>query len=144
MTAKEYLRQYIIAEHRAARLAEEYEREKEMIDAIKSTSNFDGMPKNKNRKSPEEQIIKLADKAQALKQAQLEALKICQEIRERIEQLEFPGKENKTEKARAMLINRYIKDMQWEQICVAMNYSWTGIHKLHRQTLALLDAEKRA
>lgn len=34
---------------------------------------------------------------------------------------------------------RYIKCEKWEDICVAMNYSWRGIHNLHRRILEKLE-----
>ena len=30
---------------------------------------------------------------------------------------------------------RYIEGYKWEKVCVKMNYSWEGIHKIHRKIL---------
>ena len=30
---------------------------------------------------------------------------------------------------------RYLEGYKWEKICVIMNYSWEGIHKIHRNIL---------
>ena len=34
---------------------------------------------------------------------------------------------------------RYIELMKWEEICVQMNYSWKGIHKVHGRALKNLN-----
>lgn len=39
---------------------------------------------------------------------------------------------------RQMLRHRYIEGMTWEEICVAMNYSWRQVHRLHAQALRQL------
>ena len=36
---------------------------------------------------------------------------------------------------RRLIVFRYIKGMQWEAICMKMNYRWTQIHKLHSDAL---------
>ena len=30
---------------------------------------------------------------------------------------------------------RYIYGYKWEKVCVETNYSWEGIHKIHRKIL---------
>ena len=30
---------------------------------------------------------------------------------------------------------RYIEGYKWEKVCVETNYSWEGIHKIHRKIL---------
>lgn len=30
---------------------------------------------------------------------------------------------------------RYLDGLKWERICVEVNYSWEGIHKIHRRIL---------
>lgn len=39
---------------------------------------------------------------------------------------------------RQMLRHRYIEGMTWEEICVAMSYSWRQVHRLHAQALRQL------
>lgn len=34
---------------------------------------------------------------------------------------------------------RYIELLKWEEICVQMNYSWKGIHKVHGRALKNLN-----
>lgn len=40
---------------------------------------------------------------------------------------------------RTLLRHRYINGMSWEQICVAMNYSWRQMHRLHASALRELE-----
>ena len=132
MTAKEYLRQYERAVNRARRYREEYERESELIDAVRSLSDNDGMPHGYNIGRPtEEKAIRLADRKLRLIDAELEAIRIKQEVFDFISGIDdAEGK---------VLFERYINLRKWEEICVIMNYSWNGIHKVHRRALALVD-----
>lgn len=43
--------------------------------------------------------------------------------------------------ARLLLRHRYIEGMKWEEICVAMNYSWRQTHRLHNAALRDLRGE---
>lgn len=142
MTAKEYLKQYEEAKRRSSRLQKEYNAQQNMIDAIRSSSDFDGMPRNRSggKSSVENKIIRLAEKAAALKDAEIQELEIRQEIFETINKI--PGDEG------AVLYERYISleenehsiaPKRWEKIAIDMNYSWSGIHKLHRRALHLVS-----
>lgn len=134
MTAKEYLRQYEKAEHRARRYREEYENESLLIDAIRSLSNNDGMPHGSGISKPtEEKALRLADKRLRLIDAEVEAMKIRQELFDFIDRID--GVEGD------VLFERYINLRKWEEVCVVMNYSWNGIHKVHRRALAIVEAE---
>lgn len=132
MTAKEYLRQYEDAENRRQRLENEYNKEQEMIDAVRSTSNFDDMPKSKaDIRAAEERILRLTDKALALKQAKLDAIEIRQEVFNTVNKVD--GAEGQ------VLYHRWIMLRKWEEICVLMDYSWGGIHQIHRRALEQID-----
>lgn len=134
MTAKEYLKQYEKAEHRARRYREEYENESLLIDAIRSLSNNDGMPHGSNISKPtEEKALRLVDKRLRLIDAEVEAIRIRQELFDFIDGID--GIEGD------VLFERYINLRKWEEICVVMSYSWNGIHKVHRRALAIVDAE---
>lgn len=39
-------------------------------------------------------------------------------------------------KERNIMRLRYLEGMKWEKVCVETNYSWEGIHKVHRRILA--------
>ena len=42
---------------------------------------------------------------------------------------------------RTLLRHRYIEGLKWEEICVAMGYEWSQIHRLHGEALAMLRVE---
>ena len=134
MTAKEYLRQYEKAEHKARRYREEYKNESLLIDAIRSLSNNDGMPHGSHISNPtEEKALRLVDKRLRLIDAEVEALRLKQELFDFIDGID--GVEGD------VLFERYINLRKWEEICVIMNYSWNGIHKVHRRALAIVEAQ---
>ena len=132
MTAKEYLKQYADAESRRKRLESEYLKEQELIDAVRSTANYDDLPKSKsNNKAAEERILRLADKHLALVQAKLDAIEVRQEVFNTINKVD--GAEGE------VLYHRWIMLRRWEEICVIMGYSWRGIHSLHNRALSEID-----
>ena len=45
----------------------------------------------------------------------------------------------KDQREKEVLTYRYILDMKWEDICIKMDYSWRGIHKLHGRALSNLE-----
>ena len=132
MTAKEFLRQYEYAERRIRRLEKEYEEERILIDAIRSTSDNDGMPHGNSISKPtEDRAIKLADRHMKLVEARLEAIEIRQQVFEVIDKVH--GVEGD------VLYERYINLRKWEDICVMLNFSWRGIHKIHGKALGVVQ-----
>lgn len=132
MTAKEFLRQYEYADKRARRLGAEYQREIQMIDAIRSASDNDGMPHGTGTSRPtEDKALKLAEKALRWKEAELEAIRIRQQVFELI--YDIDGIEGE------VLTERYINLRKWEEICVLVHYSWHGVHSIHRRALAIVE-----
>ena len=132
MTTKEFLRQYEYANSRCRRLEEEYEAERELLDAVRSSANIDGMPHQPGTaKTVEDRAIRLADKAAQLQIAKLDAIKLRQRVFNII--INVNGVKGD------ILYHRYIDLMQWEEICVAVKYSWKQTHRLHAEALA--DAE---
>ena len=132
MTAKEYLRQYEYAVKRIKRIEEEYKQEQLLIDAIRSTSDNDGMPHGTNISRPtEDKAIRLADKALRLSEARLEAISIRQEIFDLVDSVD--GIEGE------VLYERYINLHKWEEVCVIVNYSWQGVHLVHKRALAIIE-----
>lgn len=128
MNAKEFLRQYETANKIAHRLEKEYMQEQELIDSIKSALGGDGMPHgNGISKTVEDRAVRLSDKAQKWKKAKLDAVEKRQEVFEVIH--DIPGIEGD------ILIERYINLLKWEEICVAVGYSWHGVHQAHRRAL---------
>ena len=130
MTAKEYLKQYERAVRRAQRYREEYEAESALIDAVRSLSNNDGMPHGTNISKPtEEKAIRLADRRLRLIDAELEAIKVKQEVFDFIDNID--GVEGE------VLKYRYVDLLTWEEICIRVHYSWRQTHRIHRRALAI-------
>lgn len=132
MTAKEYLRQYEKAHKRAMRCREEYENESVSIDAIKSLSNVDGMPHGSGISKPtEEKAIRLADKRLRLIDAELEALRVKQEVFDMVNGIEGDIGD--------ILFERYINLRKWEEICILVHLSWRQVHRLHAKGLSIVE-----
>lgn len=132
MTAREYLNQYREADKYARRLRREYERELELIDAVKSTADIDGLPRGKQlSKVVEDRAIRLADKAMEFKIAELEALHIRQEIFETI--LEVKGD------AGDVLVARYVHALTWKGVESEVHWSRYKVHQLHESGLKQIE-----
>ena len=132
MTAKEFLRQYEYADRRVRRLEAEYQDELIMVDAIRSTSDNDGMPHGSGISKPtEDKALRLADKRLRLIEARTEAVEKRQAVFDLINDID--GIEGD------LLFERYVKLRKWEEICVMLHYSWNGVHHIHRKALALVE-----
>ena len=137
MTAKEYLRRYEEAKRQERRMRTEYEKELELIDSVRSTLGGDGLPHGSGvSKRVEDMAIRLSDKAAQWKMAELDAIRVRQEVYETIS--EVPGIEGE------VLFERYVNLHKWEEICVELHYSWHGIHAAHRRALKIVDDLIRA
>lgn len=132
MTAKEFLRQYDECNRRAERYRQEYERELELIDSVKSTLDTDGLPHGSGvSRVTEDRALRLADKAAAWKMAQLDAIEARQRVFDMIR--DVPGKPGE------VLYERYVNLSKWEDICHSLNVSWNSMHYNHRQGLRLIQ-----
>lgn len=131
MTVKEYLRRYEEADRKARQHRIEYDRELQMIGSL--SVKMDGMPHGSNISKPtEEAALRLADKALKWKTAELDAIRIRQEVYDTI--CDIPGIEGR------VLYERYICLHKWEEICVLVHYSWQGVHKVHKRALAIVES----
>ena len=78
---RQFLEQYRIADRKAKRLRREYEKEKNLIDSIKSPLGSDGEPHGSGiSKTVEARAIRLADKLLEYEDAELEAIEIRQAV----------------------------------------------------------------
>jgi len=133
MTAKEYLKQYEYADRRAKRLRAEYEKEQQLIDAIRSASDNDGMPHGNGISKPtEDKALRLADKRLKWIEAELDAIEKRQEVFELI--YDIDGIEGD------VLVERYVNLRKWEEICILVHYSWQGVHKVHKRALGIVES----
>ena len=128
MTAKEYLKQYERAAKRAQRYRQQYEEESALIDAVRSLSDNDGMPHGSGISKPtEDKAIRLADRRMRLIKAELEAIRIKQDLFDFIDGIE--GVEGD------VLYHRYIRLLKWEEVCLIVHYSWPNTMRIHRRAL---------
>ena len=132
MTAKEFLKQYEYADRRVKRLETELEDELKMLDAIRSASDNDGMPHGSGISKPtEDKALRLAEKRLRLIDARLEAVEARQKVYDLIDSID--GIEGD------LLFERYVKLRKWEEICILLNYSWYGVHNVHRRALRIVE-----
>lgn len=131
MTAKQFLKQYEEANIKALQHKREYEKQCELIGSV--SMKMDGMPHGSNISKPtEEAALKLAESAKKWREAEMEAIRIRQEVYEMI--ADIPGIEGR------VLYERYISLYKWEAICILLHYSWQGIHLVHRRALAIVES----
>lgn len=120
--------------HRYTKLKEEQRQLQEQLARVSleatsvSSPNMDGMPRGSGISKPTEvgalALLNLTERYHE----QLEVLAEEQLALERmIEDLE-PDE-------RMLMRYRYLDGMTWESVCVAMCYSWRGIHNVHARTL---------
>lgn len=134
MTAREYLLQYRDADRLARRLEREYLKEREMIDAVRSTADIDGLPHgNGIRKPVEDRAVRLADKAAAWKIAQLDALQIRQQIFETINNVKGDASD--------VLFERYINGKKWREVERAVHWSRYKVYLLHEDGLSQVEKQ---
>ena len=120
MTAEKYLRQYERAVNTIRRCEREYEEERLMIDSVRSPSDNDGMPHGSGISKPVEQRVeRMNAKLDRLATARLEAVRIRQEIFDTI--MCISGLEAD------VLIERYVYLRKWEDVCLAVNYTWPTV-----------------
>lgn len=126
--AKEYLEQYEDALRRVRWCLEQYQREQLLIDAIRSASDNDGMPHGSNIGRPtEEKAIRLSAKSMDVLRAKAEALRKEGEI--------FAVAYRVGGVEGDVIIERYIKLKDWNDIYPVVNYSTSQTHRYHRAGL---------
>lgn len=131
MTAREFLKQYEAAVIKADWLREEYKEQERIIDTIKSPLGGDGIHAGGITKTVEAQAVRLALKAERYKAAQLEAIRIRQEIVAAINRV--PGYSG------AILYARYIRLEDWEDIATDIGYSRSQTFRLHQEGLEAIE-----
>ena len=143
MTAKEYLQQYGEAVRVAERLKTEYDQELLKIDAVRSTLGGDGTPHGTGiSRATEDKAIRLADKALELKDAELDAIRIRQEVFDLIRTV--PGEKGD------VLYERYINLVEdketgrlrlktWDEVAEAVKYSKRHARNLHDEALDIVQ-----
>lgn len=132
MTAKEYLKQYENANKYVERIRSEYEEQMEQIDSIRSALGKDGLPSSGDiRKEVEEKAVRLAEKAQELKEAEIYAIEVRQQIFRTI--MAVPDTKG------SVLQERYINLHSWEEVADMVGYSVRQTHNIHKDALADIE-----
>lgn len=125
LKAKAYMEQYEDALRRVRQCEEQLVREELSVDAIRSTSDNDGMPHGTGTSNPTaDKAVRLADKGLEVFKAKEKALRIQREIFEVA--YSIGGVEGD------VLIRRYIDLMDWNDIYPSVNYSESQTHRYHR------------
>ena len=138
MTANEYLKQYEYAARRVARYQEEYNRESLLIDAVRSLSDNDGMPHGSGISKPTEvKAVRLADKRLRLIDAQLEAIRLRQEIFDTVMGLD--GLEADVLVERYLNLDESGHLQTWEVVCDRVHYSWPTVRTAWHRGLDMVD-----
>lgn len=128
IVAKEYMEQYGEACRKVRQCEEQLAREQLEVDAIRSTSDNDGMPHGTNIGRPtEEKAIRLVDRGIDL----LEAVQKAKRIQLKIFEAAYKvgGVESD------VLIERYVKLKDWNDVYTAVNYSESQTHRYHKSGL---------
>lgn len=96
---------------------------------------MDGMPRGGSGSSDvrEEQMDRKAELLEMYRAKEAELGQQLLIIEQAIEKL--------ASRERRLVRLHYIDGLTWEQVCVAMNYSWTQVHRFHREALAKLREE---
>ena len=132
MTAKEYLKQYERAVNRARRYREEYERESELIDAVRSLSDNDGMPHGTN--DPESAILQRRDTDEVLDKIELK----CQELREMVDAFELILDGITDRRLRIIIRNYYALGWTDERIGEQLELSRQHVNRLRTAYVEVL------
>ena len=113
------------------------EMELEKVEAVMTTpkgSNMDGMPRSSGKGDPLLGIVTHHITLQEKYKMQLVKLAAAQAlIEDMIEGLE--------PMERRLMRCRYIDGMTWEEVCVAIGYSWRQTHNIHARILDTLVAK---
>ena len=138
MTAKDYLKQYERAVKRAQRYRQQYEDETSLIDAVRSLSDNDGMPHGSGISKPTEvKAVRLADKKLRLIDAQLEAIRLRQEIFDTVMRLD--GLEADVLVERYLNLDESGHLQTWEVVCDRVHYSWPTVRTAWHRGLNMVD-----
>ena len=131
MTAKEYLEQYKEAERVVQSIREEYLKQTEQIDNIRSALGGDGLPRSGDvSKKVEAQAVRLAEKAEQLLQAEADALAIRQEVYRTVRKVQGdPGD---------VLRERYVNLRKWEEIAEDLGYTSRNCRYLHDKGIEIV------
>lgn len=135
--AKERLKQYLPLQKEVKQLELRLE-EMESTMYCPRIPGGDGMPRASGVSDPTERIVQQKDaiwNQYTAKRERLTAMLV--EIEDTMEVL--------TPTERMLVRYKYMDGLTWEEVCVAMAYSWAHIHRIHSAALIKLgEAEAKA
>lgn len=112
-----------------------------MVNELENTlyspksQRLDGMPRGGSGGSVvEEAAIKHDDLLTRYRQKAAELSAALEEIEDAIEVLE--------PRERILIRLHYAQGLTWEEVCVAMSYSWRQVHRIHAKALAALEGKE--
>lgn len=130
---KEYLRSYRKAVRREQEILDEIQQLR--MDKMFPSVVNDGMPKGSKQSDLSEYIAKVDELIQKLKNERFKKIKLMDDILYSISVLDDDDE-------KSVLRLRYIKGVRWEDICVAIDYSWKQTHRIHSRALKNLQIPK--
>lgn len=98
------------------------------------SQRLDGMPRGGSAPSNpvENLVVKHTELIERYQQKVAELTEAVGEIENAIEVL--------APRERTLIRLHYIQGMTWEEVCVAMSYSWKQIHRIHAKALEILKS----
>ena len=127
---KRQLHRYRELEAERIQIAQELERVEDFMKGPRG-ANLDGMPRSSGVGDPVLGVVSQRISLQERYRQQLEKLAAVQAaIEDMIENLE--------PMERTLMRHRYIEGMTWEEVCVAIGYSWRQTHNIHAKALDTL------
>ena len=131
MNGKEYLEQYKQKEILLLRVREEYQKELDQIDAIRSALDNSGVPSGQVSRSVEIRALRLAEKAERLADVEIDALETRQKVFDVIAKVE--GVKGQ------ILYERYINLKKWADVADAVCYDERHTRRLHNDAIKIVE-----
>ena len=128
---KEYLNQYKKACCKLKSLEEQLKEIRESKSSVQGIAYSD-MPKGTNQSDLSDYMVEVDKLLSKIEKAKIDRLNAKLSIENKIADME-DGLECD------VLRNYYIKGMKWEEVCVAIGYSWRQTHRIHSRALQNLN-----
>ena len=131
---KEELKQYLSIKRERQQIAVLI-MELEATMAAPATQKLTGMPRNPS--GPKSSVEIMVERHTALLEQYREKLEQMDAAQAKIEAVI----ETLDSVERTLMRHKYIEGMKWEEVCVAMSYSWRRVHQIHAAALNKLREE---
>lgn len=131
---KEELKQYLHIKREREQIASILA-EMEATMAAPATQKLTGMPRNPS--GAKSSVETMVERHTALLEQYREKLEQLDEAQAKIE----AAIETLDSVERTLMRHKYIEGMKWEEVCVAMSYSWRRVHQIHATALQKLREE---